>query len=77
MLKACAKAGQGVVIVLHDLALATNHADRVLVLRDGRLVADGTPAKALTPQTIANVWGVEAHWLGEPGQHALAAHTPE
>ena len=70
-LKTCAEAGQGVVVVLHDLALAMNHADRVLVLERGRLVADGPAAEALAPAVIAQVWGVEAHWLGEPGARAL------
>ncbi|MEM7666627.1 MAG: ABC transporter ATP-binding protein [Pseudomonadota bacterium] len=69
--RGCAKAGQGVVIVLHDLALAMNHADRVLVLRDGRVVADGAPAEALSPQNIANGWGVDVEWLGDVGAKAL------
>lgn len=71
--KACSVAGQGVVIVVHDLALAMNHADRVLVLREGRLVADGKPDKALSSEVIANAWGVESHWLGETGARALIA----
>ncbi|GMN03673.1 ABC transporter ATP-binding protein [Erythrobacter sp. MTPC3] len=76
-LKACASApaGQGVVIVLHDLALAMNHADRVLVLHDGRLVAEGAPADALSEQTIAAVWDVEARWIGRAGQRALVPVT--
>ncbi len=69
--KSCAEAGQGVVIVLHDLALAMNHADRVLVLREGRLVADGTPDEALSPESIANGWGIATEWLGEKGSRAL------
>ena len=70
-LKACAATGQGVVIVLHDLALAMNHADHVLVLRKGRLLADGPPDHALAPDRIARGWGVSATWLGELGQRAL------
>jgi iron complex transport system ATP-binding protein len=70
-LKACARAGQGVVVVVHDLAHAMNHADRVLVLDRGALVADGPPANALAPDVIARVWGVRARWLGEPGTMAL------
>ena len=72
-LRACAAAGQGVVMVLHDLALAMNHADHVLVLHEGRLAAAGPPADTLTPETIANVWGVSTRWLGEPGQFGLIA----
>ena len=70
-LKACAEAGQGVVVVLHDLALAMNHADHVLVLQEGRLIAAGAPAEALAPAVIAQGWAVEARWIGEPGAQAL------
>ncbi|WP_086617359.1 ABC transporter ATP-binding protein [Erythrobacter tepidarius] len=70
-LTACAQGGQGVVVVLHNLALAMNHAHRVLVLDSGRLVADGLPAQALAPEVIAKVWGVRARWLGEAGARAL------
>lgn len=71
-LKACARAGQGVVIVLHDLALAMNHAARVLVMKEGALIADGPPQSALSAAVIGDVWGVTARWLGEPGAQALA-----
>lgn len=64
--------GRGVVLVLHDLATAMNHADRVLVLDRGSLVAQGPPAEALAAPVIGRVWGVTARWLGEPGSRALA-----
>ena len=70
-LRACAQAGQGVVLVLHDLALAMNHADHVLVLKDGALVAAGPPGHALTPEIIAQVWGVRARWVRDGGVAAL------
>lgn len=81
-LKACARpengAAQGVVLVLHDLGLAMNHADRVLVMKDGHVIADGAPHIALAPQVIAQGWGVRARWLGDPGAQALiAAKEPE
>ncbi len=71
-LKACAGEGQGVVVVLHDLAIAMNHSARVLVLKEGQLIADGPPSEALAPAVIAQAWGVAARWLGEPGAMALA-----
>jgi iron complex transport system ATP-binding protein len=71
-LKQQAAAGAGVVLVLHDLAMAMNHADRVLVLERGALAADGPPAEALSEAVIARVWGVAARWLGERSEHALA-----
>jgi iron complex transport system ATP-binding protein len=72
-LKRAARDGAGVVLVLHDLALAVNHAHRVLVLDHGRLVADGAPEAALEPALIERVWGVPARWLGRPGARALVA----
>ena len=72
-LRRAAEAGTGVVLVLHDLALAMNHADRVVVLDAGRIAADGTPEGALSAEAIEHVWGVPARWLGEPGARALVA----
>jgi iron complex transport system ATP-binding protein len=70
-----ARHGRGVVLVLHDLAQAMNHADRVLVLHQGQLVADGAPAEALSESNIAAVWGVTAQWLGDIGQKALCVSS--
>lgn len=67
-----ARQGAGVVLVLHDLASAMNHADRVLVLDGGRPAADGAPFEALSEDVIRSVWGVAARWLGDPGRRALA-----
>lgn len=72
-LRRAAQAGAGVVLVLHDLALAMNHADRVLLLDKGELVADALPEDALSHVSIARVWGVAARWLGQPGARALVA----
>lgn len=72
VLRGAAQNGCGVVLVMHDLNLAMNHADRVAVLDGGRLVADGPPEEALSEETIKAVWGTNARWLGEPGQRALS-----
>ena len=72
-LRRVADNGAGVVLVLHDLALAMNHADHVLVLDGGRLAADGLPEEALSEEVIAQVWGVDARWIGEAGGRALVA----
>ncbi|HTK71764.1 MAG TPA: ABC transporter ATP-binding protein [Croceibacterium sp.] len=72
-LREVARSGAGVVLVLHDLSLAMNHADRVLVLDKGGLVADAAPEVALDSELIEQVWGVPARWLGERGARALVA----
>ncbi|MEO9653680.1 ABC transporter ATP-binding protein [Marinomonas sp.] len=45
-------------MILHDLNLAAQYADNLLVLKGGRLVAQGAPADILTPQLIKDVYGV-------------------
>lgn len=52
-----ADAGAVVIVVLHDLALAAAYADRVLVMSDGRLVADGPPADVLTGDRLSDIYG--------------------
>lgn len=70
-LRAQADHGVGVVLVLHDLSLAMNHADRVIVLDSGSTKADSAPEEALSLDVIRQVWGVEARWVGETCQRAL------
>jgi iron complex transport system ATP-binding protein len=72
-LRRAAQGGAGVVLVLHDLALAMNHADRAVVLSEGALAADGPCEDALATGVIERVWNVRARWLGERGQCALVA----
>lgn len=70
-LRRAAEAGAGVVLVLHDLALAMNHADRAIVLDKGRLAADGPCEMALSAEIVERVWNVPVEWIGESGARAL------
>jgi len=47
-------------MVLHDLNLAAQYADNLLVLKDGQLVKSGDPKDILTPELIKEVYGVQA-----------------
>jgi iron complex transport system ATP-binding protein len=60
--------GRGMVVTLHDLTLAARIADRVVVLSEGKIVADGAPDVALTPAIFEQVYGVTARLRsGEAG----------
>ena len=63
--------GLGVILIVHDLALAAAIADRVLVISHGRSIATGTPGDVLTPQLINEVWQVEAELVHQQGRSAL------
>jgi iron complex transport system ATP-binding protein len=60
-LRAAADQGALVVVVTHDLSLAARFADSVLVLSQGRLVAQGTAAEALSEQVMADVFRISAY----------------
>jgi iron complex transport system ATP-binding protein len=66
LLRDAARRGGAVLAVVHDLALAARFADRVAVMKDGRIVADDVPAKALTAERIAEVFGVAVGRLETP-----------
>lgn len=59
--------GAAVIVVLHDLNLALRCADRVLVLGNGRLVADGSPRQALSEELVAVVYGQRVRRLEAAG----------
>jgi iron complex transport system ATP-binding protein len=60
ILRRHADAGGAVLAVFHDLGLAARQADRVLVIDDGRIVADGAPRDVLTKARLAETFGVNA-----------------
>jgi len=49
-----------VIAVLHDINLAAQYADRLLLLKNGRKWNDGTPAEVLNPKNIYNIFSIEA-----------------
>jgi iron complex transport system ATP-binding protein len=58
LLAARARAGALAIIALHDLSLARRFAQRLLLLHQGRLLADGPPAQALSPANLAAAFGI-------------------
>jgi len=58
--------GRTVVMVLHDLNLAARYADRLVAMRDGRIVASGPPAEVLTPDLLEQTFSLRAQVLQDP-----------
>jgi iron complex transport system ATP-binding protein len=59
--------GVTVLVVTHHLNLAARYAQRLIVLDEGRVVADGQPGDVLTRELIENVWGWPARIVPHPG----------
>jgi iron complex transport system ATP-binding protein len=64
--KLCQEKNLAVLIVLHDLNLASMYADRVALLVDGKLQAIGNPEQVLTSETLSAVYHVPVHVIPHP-----------
>lgn len=67
--------GWGVLTILHDINLAAQYADRILLLHRGRAVAWGSPAEVLTPARIKRTFGLEATVDHHPQLRTLQVRT--
>lgn len=55
-----------IVLVLHDLNMAARCADHLVAMRDGQIVAQGTPEEVVTAETVREVFGVDATVITDP-----------
>lgn len=58
--------GRTVVMVLHDLNLAARYADRLVVMHEGRIVAEGAPEDVVTPEIIETAFGLPNRVVADP-----------
>lgn len=81
--RSLARSGRCVVVVAHDLTLASAYADLLVIVDGGRIAAHGSPAEVLTPERIERTYGlpVDVHALGDrlavvPRPGATSPPTP-
>ncbi|TAJ28494.1 MAG: ABC transporter ATP-binding protein, partial [Nitrospirae bacterium] len=60
------KEGLAVVAAIHDLSLASRYCDRLLLLKTGSILVDDAPSAVLTPDRLADVFGVVARVASDP-----------
>ena len=61
LLAARVRTDRAVLVVLHDLGLAARFCHRLLLLKEGRLIASGTPQEVLGEGLLARVHGIRAY----------------
>ena len=59
LLSSLAKNGPGIVVVTHDINLASLFCDRIIILKNGEIKADGTPNKIITTDIMQSLYGHE------------------
>jgi len=64
--------GRTVVVALHDLNLATQYCDHIVVLDAGRIVATGPPQQVLSPELIRATFRIDVQVLGDAGAPVFA-----
>ncbi|WP_416778232.1 ABC transporter ATP-binding protein [Xenorhabdus budapestensis] len=47
------------VVVVHDINIALRHGDHILMLKKGELISEGSPEQVITPDSLAQVYGVK------------------
>lgn len=71
-LRAIAAEGRTVIVALHDLSLAARFCDRIVLLKEGRSVAEGPPEAVLTESWLALAYGVRARLVRVDGLPLVA-----
>ena len=70
-----AKEGGAALVVSHDLSLAARSCDRVVLLGEGGIIADGAPVEVLTQENLQRAFGIQTHT--GPGPDGALVVVPE
>lgn len=76
LMKQMASAGYGLLVAVHDLNLAAQYADRLVLMKEGRIVAEGAPADVLTSTNLKKVYGLSARVTMLPEGYPLVIPMP-
>ena len=58
--------GMGVLVILHDLNLASRYSDRIIMLKEGCIAAEGSPEEVLVPATIQSIFNIDVSVTSHP-----------
>ena len=59
MRHAAVELGKSVVMVIHDINVAAAYSDRIVCMKDGRIIADGTPEEIMNPDTLREIYDMD------------------
>lgn len=71
-----AELGLGVILVLHDINIAARYCDRLIALRQGRLIADSAPRALMTSDQLQRIYALEMPVIPHPATHHPVALLP-
>ncbi|MFW6198979.1 MAG: ABC transporter ATP-binding protein, partial [Gemmatimonadota bacterium] len=59
--------GRTIVMVLHDINQACRYAHHLIVMKEGRLIAQGDPGEVMSVELIRDVFGLACRVMSDPG----------
>ncbi|WP_330369484.1 ABC transporter ATP-binding protein [Metaclostridioides mangenotii] len=66
------KLGICVLAALHDISLAAQYCDKIIVLKDGNIVTQGTPEDVVTSEMIKSVYDIDSYIYKNPVTDTLS-----
>ena len=69
LIKRMQKSGKTVIMVIHDLNLAMTYSDRIMAMKDGRLISMGTPKEIYEKGVLGELFGIETHYSEKENQY--------
>lgn len=60
------KEGLTVLCVLHDINLAVNYSDEIIIMKDGQLANKGSPQEIITKKNIEDTYGIKVNLIDNP-----------
>ncbi|OQY40294.1 MAG: ABC transporter [Candidatus Cloacimonetes bacterium 4572_65] len=58
--------GKSIIMISHNMNLASNYADRIVILKDGSILADGSPHKVFTPEILERTFDIKLGVVNNP-----------
>lgn len=71
LFKECANQGMGVILVVHDINLAARIADQAIILKAGKILAQGSAAEAISPAKLQAAFNIPFGRTMDAGRHPL------
>jgi len=60
-----------VIMVVHDINWAVAYADKVYLIKEGNLIAQGNPIEIITPSLISEVFNINSQLINVPGENKM------
>lgn len=76
VIRSHADEGGSGIAALHDLTLATRFCDRIILLLNGKIAAEGPPTEILTAECLARVFSIDATLVDQNGALHVVQHGP-